>query len=363
MSNKLLFLGMLALVMVLSNCKKEEEEPTPYFPSQLITRQFTSQALVGNAIGDPATRKMTIYTPEGYNPNGKVQYPVIYLLHGLPVGETSFTDEAGWAQLILSGSASSIDFPKNGFKAWIDTLIATGMIEPLIIVMPDAATAYTFSFYANSVLLGNYENYIAHDLVQYMDANFKTIPNRSGRAVIGFSQGGDGAIQMGLKHADVFSVVAAHGATPYFEDLKGGILFFIWNYPNGIPDPATNSSVHLLFASAAAFSPNLNNLPYKVDLPFEYPSGKIIPSVWNRWLEHDPYTLLNTMGDNLKTLNGLYFDVGTQDDWSHSNVVFHNALTARNIPHRFEQYNGDHFNKLYSRIEIALTFCTSNMNH
>ncbi|MFN7120378.1 MAG: alpha/beta hydrolase-fold protein [Saprospiraceae bacterium] len=363
MSNRLIFLGMLALVLVCSACKKEEEEE-PYFPSQLITRQFTSQALVGNAIGDPATRKMTIYTPEGYNPNGKEQYPVIYLLHGLPVGETSFTEAAGWAQLISNGTASSIDFPQSGFKAWIDSLITTGKIQPAIIVMPDATTAYTFSFYANSALLGNYEDYIAYDLVQYMDANFKTIKDRTGRAVIGFSQGGDGAIQMGLKHADRFSVVAAHGATPYFEDLKGGIPFVIAENPNGMAGSTTATSMTtLLYGSAAAFSPNLNNLPYRVDLPFEYPSGNIVTSVWNRWLEHDPYTQLNTLGNNLKTLNGFYFDVGTNDAWAHSNITFHNALTARGIPHQFETYAGDHFNKLYSRIEISLVFCANTMKH
>ncbi|HNM25267.1 MAG TPA: alpha/beta hydrolase-fold protein [Saprospiraceae bacterium] len=361
MSNKFAILAaLLTAIFMWAGCKDDNpSEPLPDFKSQLQEHVVHSTALMGNAFNDPIDRKVMVYTPPGYDPNGEKRYPVVYLLHGLPLSDSTFISPEAWA-----GMNEVADFRPEGFTAWIDTLIAQQAIAPMILVMPETKTLYGFCFYTNSVLQGNYEDYITQDLVGYIDANFKTISTRDGRAVIGHSQGGYGAMRMGLLHADVFSVVASHSGTLYFDGLKAGTPFVIAENPNGMMGPEHGGFMtRVTYGMAAAWSPNLQNPPYQVDLPFVYPSGQNIPAVWDRWLEHDPYTLLNTHAADLLSLRGLYLDCGTQDGWYGLSQFYDQALTSRNIPHTFESFTGTHFNKLISRVEVSLAYCSAHIQH
>lgn len=352
----LLFAVMFVAMLFNWRCGDGTTEP-PYFPSKLEEKTFTSPALLGNFFQDPAERKMLVYTPEGYNPDGGMRYPVIYLLHGVPLGDSSFVSPELWAKNM---PGTYVDFPQEGFKTWIDNMIKSGEIKPVIIVMADAKTKYGFCFYTNSVLQGNYEDFIAEDLVNYMDANYKTIDSRDGRAVIGHSQGGYGAIRMGLFRSDVFGTVASHVSIPYFEGLKAGIPFLLAENPNGMNGPSPEKFMTTVtYGMAAAWSPNLNNPPFYVDLVFEYPSGAIREDVWQRQLQHDPYTLLDTRAEYLKTLNGFYIDAGSLDPWADLVQVFAQKLTAKGVPHHYEIFNGDHFDKMFERLEVSLKYCSN----
>lgn len=350
--------------MLTWSCK--DDDPVP--PSNLEHKTFTSVALEGNPAGNPTLRDMTVYTPEGYESNGEEEYPVVYLLHGLPFSDSAYLSKSHWDNWIDPNGAFKTypDFPQNGFKAWMDNLIAADIIEPMIVVMPDAASApYGFCFYTNSALNGKFEDYIANDVVNFIDANYKTIAGKHGRAVIGHSQGGYGAMKMGLKHADKFGVVAAHSAPLYFDGFKAFIPAIIAENPDGMlgPDPAKflTSSI---YAFAAAWSPNLTNPPFMVDLPFVHPTGDIVEATWSRWLEHDPFTLLATHGNNLKSLKGLYFDAGLSDVFMFNltSDAFHQALDAYGITHTYENFQGDHFDKMFARLEVSLVFCSQKMN-
>ena len=74
----------------------------------------------------------------------------------------------------------------------------------MIVVLPDSKTVHNGSMYSSSVTTGDFENYIAHDVVAYIDAHYRTIPNRDSRGLVGHSMGGYGASRIGMKHADVF---------------------------------------------------------------------------------------------------------------------------------------------------------------
>ncbi|MGF2030440.1 alpha/beta hydrolase-fold protein, partial [Lactococcus lactis] len=74
----------------------------------------------------------------------------------------------------------------------------------MIVVLPDSKTGYNGSLYSSSVTTGDFENFIARDLVDYVDAHYRTIPHRSSRGLVGHSMGGYGATRIGLKHPDVF---------------------------------------------------------------------------------------------------------------------------------------------------------------
>ena len=102
-------------------------------------------------------RKVQIYIPEGYDNSESKSYPVIYLLHGLPFSEESFTDSALWEPWIGPPMpfVAAPDFPAEGFRLWVDGLIEIGEMDPVIIVMPNAeANVYGFSMYTNSELNG-----------------------------------------------------------------------------------------------------------------------------------------------------------------------------------------------------------------
>ena len=197
---------------------KNVDKGKEVFKSKLQNRVLNSDALKDNFVDNSFTRKLQIYTPPGYKKNGTQQYPVVYLLHGFPFSEKTFIERDVWDEWITPYlfTQEYPDFPEEGFRLWVDNLIAEGTIEPMIIVMPNSGTVpYGFSFYTNSMLNGNFEDFIAHDLVNYMDNNYNTKADASGRAVIGHSQGGYAAFKFGMLHPDIFGTVASHSGLLY----------------------------------------------------------------------------------------------------------------------------------------------------
>src|SRR5690606_38799384 len=85
----------------------------------------------------------------------------------------------------------------------VEGAFATGARE-MIVVLPDSKTVHNGSMYSASVTTGNFEAYIARDVVAYVDAHYRTIPARESRGLVGHSMGGYGASRIGMKHADVF---------------------------------------------------------------------------------------------------------------------------------------------------------------
>lgn len=375
------FIGILVAFMVLGSCENEIIEPNmqesnlkfetknaTQHKSKLQNKEFESHSLANNPMGNSNIRKMQVYTPPGYHQKRANGYPVVYLLHGLPFSEKAYIDRKTWDYWINPNSLFKEypDFPQEGFRDWVDGLIEAGKIEPMIIVMPNAENMnYGFSFYSNSVLNGNFEDYIVNDLVNFIDKRYNTIANRDGRAIIGNSQGGYAAFLFGMKHPDVFGTVASHSGMLVLDvPLSIGQVIIAEN-PDGFmgPDPSkflTSAG----YAMSSAWSPNLNNPPFFVDLPFEYPSGNVIESVRNRWLENDPFTLLDIYADNFRSLNGIYFDYGNFDELNvgAGNDFLMQKLNAYGINYNYQTFDGGHFNKLFSRLEVSLSFCSNTMN-
>jgi enterochelin esterase family protein len=160
-------------------------------------------------------RRMTIYTPPGYNKGGK--YPVMYLLHG------SGGDENAWSEL---GRAAQI----------LDNLIASGKAKPMIVVMPNgnpncqaAPGEWSFGMYTPGFRDGGTgpttpavatipESFM--DIVNYVDANYRTIKKREGRAVCGLSMGGGHTFHVSLLYPDKFDYYGLFSAGLHLA--KGG---------------------------------------------------------------------------------------------------------------------------------------------
>ena len=314
---------------------------------QIIIDTITSEALRGNKLGDPDTRNMAIYLPPSYD-ESDYSYPVIYLLHGFGGDEGSFVGELG--------DTSTVDL--------LDLLIGVGLLKEAIIVLPDGSNKYGGSYYLNSELIGNYEDYIAYDLVNFIDENYRTIPDRSGRIIGGASMGGYGCISLAMKHPEIFSAVASMSPPLGFDVIAEMMIpEVVAENPNGMtgPGPDAGQFTSYMYALSAALSPNLDNPPYFVDMPFEYPNLEIIESVRQRWLVGDPITMLNNDSSSLKKMSGIYIDVGTEDlpGFKQAADAFHQALVEMNIQHEYNVYEGDHYAKEVERATSSLTFISA----
>lgn len=160
-------------------------------------------------------RRMTVYTPAGYDPAGEQRYPVLYLLHGMG------GDEEAWSEL---GRAVTI----------LDNMIAQGKAEPMIVVMPNGnanlAAApgmtgkglYTPKGMDSAAEYGKFENAFP-EIINYIDSNYLTIPEKSGRAIAGLSMGGGHSWRISLMNPDMFDYVALFSAAVRWNG-KGGIL-------------------------------------------------------------------------------------------------------------------------------------------
>ena len=210
------------------------------------------KGLEGNLEGDSPDRDVAVYLPPGYNSTAERRYPVVYLLHG-------FTDDVDhWWGV----KPHFVNVPEVANK-----VLAAGVKE-MIVVMPDAFTRYQGSMYSNSVTTGDWEDYVAKELVEYVDSHYRTIAHASGRGLAGHSMGGYGAIRIGMKHPGIYS--SLYLMSPCCMAV-GSI------HPNpraeAIHNPADVATLDFftkaMFASAAAWSPNPKNPPFFLDLPYQ----------------------------------------------------------------------------------------------
>jgi enterochelin esterase-like enzyme len=142
------------------------------------------KALEGNLEGDAVDREVFVFLPPSYAKEKSRHYPVVYALHGYSIGAEQWTHE--------------IHVPQT-----IEGAFAQGAKE-MIVVLPDSKTLHNGSMYSNSVTTGDFERFIAHDVVAFIDAHYRTIPERASRGLVGHSMGGYGATRIGMKHSDVF---------------------------------------------------------------------------------------------------------------------------------------------------------------
>src|SRR3954451_19215947 len=142
------------------------------------------QALEGNLEGDAVDRDAIVFLPPGYKQSPTRRYPVVYALHGYSIGAEQWSQE--------------IHVPQT-----IEGAFAKGARE-MIVVLPDSKTVHNGSMYSSSVTTGDFENYVARDVVSYIDGHYRTIANRNSRGLVGHSMGGYGASRIGMKHPDVF---------------------------------------------------------------------------------------------------------------------------------------------------------------
>jgi enterochelin esterase-like enzyme len=295
------------------------------------------KSLEGNLEADSPDREATVYLPPSYLTDQARRFPVVYLLHGYGGRADTFT--ARLATLQESGDRLAA---------------APGFSEP-IVVTPDAFTLHKGSMYSNSATTGDWERFIAEDLVAYMDGHYRTLANRTSRGLAGHSMGGYGALRIGMKRPDVFmslylmsSCCLGANRNPRPDALAASEAIKTREQAEEAGRaPGFGPSVSL--ASAAAWSPNPANPPLYLDLPVK--DGKVRPDIVAKWVANAPLEMLEQYASNLKQYYAVAIEVGTSDPLLASNRQLHDALTRLRVPHAYEEYDGDHTNKVKERIE------------
>ncbi len=299
------------------------------------------------------TRYVQIYLPEGYNPGGSIDYPAIYFLHGFKDG-------------VDPGYANHLSYP---FMIGIlDSLIGNGIIHPVIAAkLNTQCSPYIISWGTNSALNGPFEDLIYSDLVTFIETNYHAIPEREYRYGMGHSAGAYAAFKSGLKHLDIFSAVAAHSGSGCDIEIMvvSSVPYLLLEYPSGPPyywSPLAGFFSAAFFSLGAAFSPNLTNPPFYVDLPLDTMAVPI-PSVMQLWMNQSmPYIAASVPPSAAPRL---YFDVGTLDEMGcyPQLVSLDSHFTALGIDHVFKSYVGGHFDKLPDRFPIGIAFLVGLKAH
>ena len=294
-------------------------------------------ALEGNLEGDSPDREVTVYLPPSYATARARRYPVVYLLHGY--GGTDATWTGRLAKL-----------PESA-----DALAAAGSIREMIVVMPNAFSLHKGSMYSNSVTSGDWESYVARDLVTYMDSHYRTIPDRLSRGLAGHSMGGYGAIRIGMKRPDVFSALYILSACCLNAQLNPRLEALAAAEAIRTREAAEEAGrgrgfgPSVTLAQAAAWSPNPSNPPLYLDLPVK--EGKVQPEIVAKWAANAPLAMLDQYIPSLKRYRAIAIDIGTKDGLLPSNKELEQALGRFGVAHAYEEYEGDHTNRVGERIE------------
>ncbi|MGB9596760.1 MAG: alpha/beta hydrolase [Candidatus Poribacteria bacterium] len=337
------YINRSATLVILTTLILAIYAPNIFCAGKIITDQITSLALKDNKLGDRNIRDMVIYLPPDYDSSDK-HYPVLYLLHGFGSSERFYVDSVTEEFIVFM----------------LDTLIQSKIIKEMIIVMPDGSNKYGGSFFLNSELIGNYEDYIAIEIPNYIDKKYRTIRDRDACVIAGASMGGYGSVTLAMKHPEVYSAVTALSPPLAFEIMMKDIIpQVIKENPDGMMGPNSKRQYSdYIYALSAALSPNLNNPPFFVDLPFEYPSGNVIEPIKQKWLESDPLTMLKKDSSSLKRMKGIYIDVGNKDYLGFKDGAdeFHKTLTELGINHEYVVFDGGHSDNGVERAINAITF-------
>lgn len=305
----------------------------------IVWETVTSPALQGNLLGDPDTRTYGVYLPPGYE-GGAKRYPVVYLLHG------------------FGGNARSLAVP----AAAIDDMLRQAGAPDMMLVFVDGSNCYGGSFYGRSPTIGNYEEYIARDLVQHIDSKYRTLARPESRGITGFSMGGYGALHLALLYPDVFAVVVAQAGLYDWRARTDA------TYMSGVSDVKTMEELgrtrnvtHMVFALAALGAANAERPPFYLDAPYRFSEGRAQPEpdTAAKIAARDGLHDVERNGARARRLRAMKLVHGAADSMvpvSQARAL-DQELTALGVKHAYEEHGGGHVFLL----EKSLAFMAQNL--
>lgn len=300
--------------------------------------------LEGNLERDAVDRDVIVYLPSSYEKDKNRRYPVVYALHGYSIGAEQWSHEIHVPQTIEGGFAQGA--------------------KDFIVVLPDSKTIHNGSMYSSSVTTGDFENFIAHDVVAYIDAHYRTIPNRASRGLVGHSMGGYGATRIGMKHADVFGVLYIMSPCCLSARKAGAANPEIEKTLESVKTPEDSAKLpfgaRAQLASAAAWSPDPKNPPLYLDLPAK--DGVAQPEILAKWAANAPLAFIDQYIGNLRRYRAISIDVGDNDGLRTDTAKLHDVLDKYGIANSFEIYHGTHTSAVADRFQNhVMPFFSKNL--
>jgi enterochelin esterase-like enzyme len=194
--------GLLGAVRYLQNFWLYRGFPPPKDPA-LVQAGHAERMYVTSAALGGRRQPVDVYLPPGYEAAGTARYPVMYLLHGFPGRPGAFL------RTVRLGVVE-------------DVLLHRHRVRPFILVMPFGSTGtFTDKDWANGVRSGEaWETFVSHDLVGAVDSRFRRSSTGSGRVLAGLSEGGYGALNIGLHHPGEFRVLESWSGYERADNLK-----------------------------------------------------------------------------------------------------------------------------------------------
>ena len=330
-------------------------DPVPGAKAATVERiKIHGASLEGNLEGEAVDRDAFVFLPPSYAKDKKRHYPVVYALHGYSIGAEQWTHE--------------IHVPQT-----IEGAFAKGTQE-MIVVLPDSKTIYNGSMYSSSVTTGDFENYVARDVVAYMDAHYRTIPERTSRGLAGHSMGGYGATRIGMKHSDVFGALyimspcclsPMAGAGPGPADQMKERALASEKKVGAAKSPSDLAAqspgfAAAQYATAAAWAPDPKNPPLYFDQPTK--DGVPQPEVVAKFTANAPLVFIDQYIGNLKQYHAIAMDVGDQDGLRFDATKLHGVFDIYGIANSFEIYPGTHTSAVADRFQNhVLPFFSKNL--
>lgn len=312
--------------------------------SRIVRDTVHSGALECNLLGDSATREVLVYLPPSYQRDPDRRFPVLYLLHGF----TSLPSE--W----LDGS-----YPGLSLQTVMDSLIGEDSLPDFLVVMPDASSRLGGGFYTNSPVTGGWADFIVRDLVEHVDRQYRTEPDRAHRALAGHSMGGFGALALGFQYPERFGLLYAMSPCCIAFEGEFSPASEAWAAAAKAPSwqvPRTPAGVRLVVALAAALSPAPHRPRLYGELPFEPDKAgrlRARPETLRRWRSRMPIGLVPGLTASATPQPEIHLEFGLQDRLPSVGAgvrALARTLDSAGVRHSVSPFEGGHVDRMPERV-------------
>jgi S-formylglutathione hydrolase FrmB len=334
-------MALMASLFAAPTAAQNITAPPPPVPTgiKVDSVMVHSAAVEGNLEGNSADRNAMVVLPASYAKNPKRRYPVVYYLHGFAIDGRNFYNFMHVPEAVDHNAKAGREF---------------------IVVVPDTLTKLGGSMYSSSVTTGDFQRFVAKDLVAYIDSHYRTIARREGRGLAGHSMGGYGTWVIGMRYPEMFNAIYAQSAccgSPRVETLESAQKLSSVPIEQGVKgDFGTRAAL----SSMVAWSPNPKNPPYFADPPFK--DGKVDPLVMALWANNSPLAMIPSHVWELRSYKAIGSDVGTKDGLIKDDTAIHEMLDRQGVANTWATYEGTHVDHIAQRFdEVVLPFFAQNL--
>jgi enterochelin esterase-like enzyme len=272
-----------------------------------------SAVLRGNPLSDPTEREVLVYLPPSYDETKPRRYPLVMILPAYAASHRTLASFRLWE--------------KNVFELY-EQLLARAECTEAILAVPDAVNRWGGSQFLDSPASGAYQSFVVEEVLPFVDQLYRTIPRREARAIVGRSSGGFGALRIGIDRPDAFAAIGSHAGDALFEtsirptftsvattlDREGGLHRFVTRTFESGPTSSADFETLAMIATCSAYAPEMSAPFPHCALPFDVGTALPIDDVWQRFLDHDPVTLLERFPSALSRAALVYLDAGDRDE-------------------------------------------------